>query len=181
MQRDGTLRFTPVDHPDARVQRLGFDLTDPYVEQCWSAVVGPSSTLLLRRLPALWVARVPVEINASELSRSLGLGAGAGEHSRLVTTLQRLVRFDLAAPAGDGAGLDVYRQVAPLNPRQLDRLPEWTRGAHERLFGTHLAQVDDFARRQSSVASITARMDRLQHPPEPTTRGVINRGQTLER
>jgi hypothetical protein len=162
MERDRTLCFTPVDHPNARVRRIGFDLTDPYVEHCWSAVIGPSSTLLLRRLPTLWVARVPAEIDASELSQSLGLGGGVGEHSRLVNTLQRLVRFGLAAPAVDGAGLDVYRQVAPLSGRQLARLPEWTRDAHERLFGTHLEQIDHGARHQASVASITARLDRLQ-------------------
>lgn len=60
--------------PTPRVQRVGFDLTDPYVEHCWSAVIGPTSTLLLRRLPALWIARVPIDIGASDLSRSLGLG-----------------------------------------------------------------------------------------------------------
>jgi hypothetical protein len=163
MERDRVLCFTPVDHPDPRVQRIGFDLTDPYVEQCWSAVVGPSSTLLLRRLPALWVARLPAEIGASELSQSLGLGVGVGEHSRLVNTLERLARFGLARPAPDGAGLDVFRQVPPLSPRQLTRMPEWTRDTHELLFGAHLEQIDHLARHQASVASITARLDRLQH------------------
>lgn len=162
MERDRALCFTPVDHPDARVQRIGFDPTDPYVEQCWSAVIGPSSTLLLRRLPALWVARVPAEIGASELSQSLGLGAGVGEHSRLVSTLERLARFGLARPAPDGAGLDVFRQVPPLSPRQLARVPEWTRDTHERLFGSHLEQIDYLASHQANVASVTARLDRLQ-------------------
>src|SRR3546814_2815573 len=44
----------------------------------------------------------------------------------------------------------------------LSRLPEWTRDTHERLFGAHLEQVDDVARHQADVASITARFDRLQ-------------------
>ena len=123
MERDQTLRFTPVDHPDTRVQRVGFDLNDPYVEQCWSAVVGPSSTLLLRRMTVLWLAQVPAQIGASELSQSLGLGVGVGERSRLANTLNRLVQFGLARPAPDGAGLDVYRQVAPLSPRQVSRVP----------------------------------------------------------
>ncbi len=181
MERDRTLSFTPVDHPDSRVQRVGFDLTDPCVEQCWSAVVGPSSTLLLRRLPALWVNRVPAEIGAAELSRSLGLGAGAGENSRLANTLDRLARFGLARPAPDGCGLDVYRQVAPLSPRQLDRAPQWTQDAHERLFGTHLEQIDDLARHQQNVASITARLDRLQHGSGRPIAGVKSPGQALSR
>lgn len=181
MEPDRTLSFTPIDHPDTRVQRVGFDLTDPYVEQCWSAAIGPSSTLLLRRLPALWVTRVPAAIDASELSQSLGLGASVSEHSRLVNTLQRLVRFGFATPAVDGAGVDVYRQVAPLNPRQLARLPEWTRDTHERLFGAHLEQLDQPARHQASVASITARMDRLQHGPGHASNALTSPGQALGR
>jgi hypothetical protein len=163
MEPDRAVCFTPVDHLDARVQRAGFDLTDPYVEQCWSAAIGPSSTLLLRRLPALWVARVTAAIDASEFSQSLGLGAGVNEHSRLVTTLLQLVRFGFANPASDDAGFDVYGQVAPLNPRQLARLPKWTQDTHERLFGAHIEQLDHGSRHQASVASITARMDRLQY------------------
>jgi hypothetical protein len=165
MERDRTLSFTPIDHPDERVQRIGFDLTDPYVEQCWSAVVGPSSTLLLRRLPTLWITQVPAEIGASDLSRSLGLGVGAGERSRLANTLNRLVQYRLASPSPDGAGIDVYRQVAPLSPRQLARVPEWTHDTHERLFGTHLEQLGDHAQHRSNVASMGARLDRLQHGP----------------
>ena len=176
MEHHRTLQFTPVDHPDARVRRIGFNLTDPYVEQCWSAVLGPSSTLLLRRLPTLWIARVPAEIDAGELSRSLGLGAGVGERSRLAATLDRLVNFGLARPTPDGAGLDVYRQVPPLTQRQLARLPEWTRDAEDRLLGTHLTQIDDSTRHHANVVSITARLDRLQHRAGPRLDGPTHHG-----
>ena len=43
MENHDVLTFTPVENPDPRVQRVGFDLTDPYVEQCWGPVVGPSA------------------------------------------------------------------------------------------------------------------------------------------
>lgn len=181
MERDRTLSFTPVDHPDERVQRIGFDLTDPYVEQCWSSVVGPSSTLLLRRLPTLWISRVPAEVGASDLSRSLGLGIGVGERSRLANTLNRLVQFRLAKPSLDGTGFDVYRQVAPLSPRQLERVPEWTRGTHDRLFGCHLEQIDTAAQHQTNVASIGARLDRIQHGPPAPTNGLHPTGKGLGR
>lgn len=181
MERDRKLSFTPVDHPDQRVQRIGFDLTDPYVEQCWSAVVGPSSTLLLRRLPALWVTRVPAEIGASDLSRSLGLGPGVGDRSRLANTLTRLVQYRLARPAPDGAGFDVYQQVAPLSHRQLARVPEWTHDTHERLFGTHLELIDTLAQHRASVASMGARLDRLQHGPPSATNGLHPIGQDVGR
>lgn len=181
MEPDRTLSFTPVDHPDARVQRIGFDLTDRYVEQCWSAVVGPSSTLLLRRLPVLWVTRVPAEIGASDLSRSLGLGVGVGERSRLTNTLNRVVQYGLARPAANGSGLDVYRQVAPLSPRQLARVPEWTSDTHERLFGEHLEQIDDLARHRANVTSTAARLDRIQYGAARSANVVGHLGQALER
>lgn len=181
MEPHRTLCFTPVDHPDVRVQRLGFDLTDPYVEHCWSAVVGPSSTLLLRRMPTLWVAQVPAEIGASDLSQSIGLGVGAGKRSRLVNTLNRLVQYGLARPPVDGAGLDVYRQVAPLSPRQLARVPQWSRDAHERLFGAHLAQFDDVTRHQANVASTTARLDRIQHGTGRPASAIASDDQALQR
>ncbi|WCO67940.1 hypothetical protein PO878_04285 [Iamia majanohamensis] len=181
MERDRILRFTPVDHPDARVQRVGFDLADPYVEQCWSAVVGPSSTLLLRRMPALWLRQVPAEVGASDLSQSLGLGAGVGEHSRLLSTLDRVVRYRLARPATEGAGLEVFRQVSPLTPRQLVQVPQWTRDTHERLFDAHLGQIDDLARHQANVASITSRLDRIQNGTGRPTSGITPHGPTLQR
>ena len=181
MERDRPLSFTPVDHPDQRVQRIGFDLTDPYVEQCWSAVVGPSSTLLLRRLPTLWVTRVPADIGASDLSLSLGLGVGVGDRSRLANTLNRLVQYRLATPSSDGAGLDVFRKVAPLSARQLARVPKWTHTTHERLFGTHLEQIDDLAQHQASVASITARLDRIQNSSGRPTNGLAPQGKALGR
>lgn len=179
MEPHRTLHLPADDHPDTLLQRIGFDLTDPYVEHRWSALIVPSSTLLLRRLPALWLDRVPAEIGASQLSRSLGLGAGAGEHSRVVNTLERLVRFRFATPAAGGAGLDVYRQVAPLGVRQLARLPEWTRDTHERLFGAHLERVDHLASHQASVASITARIDRLQHGAGHAVNTVTPHGEAL--
>ena len=49
-----TITFTPVNHPNRQVRQVGFDLSDTYVEQCWSAVVGPSAVVLLRRMPELW-------------------------------------------------------------------------------------------------------------------------------
>ena len=179
MERDRALSFTPVDHPDERVQRVGFDLTDPYVEQCWSAVVGPSSTLLLRRLPTLWVAHVPAQIGASDLSRSLGLGVGVGDRSRLANTLNRLVQYRLATPAPGGAGLDVFRKVAPLSARQVVRVPQWTRATHERLVSDHLEQLGESGPQRSNVATMSARLDRLQHTAPVAASGPDARGQAL--
>jgi hypothetical protein len=162
MERDRELVFTPVNHPNPRVRHVGFDLTDTYVEQCWSAVVGPSSTLLLRRLPELWQHEVPVEVPASEFSRSLGLGAGTGPNSRLASTMDRLVRFGLARPDRAG-GLDVYLEVPPLQPRQLERVSEWTRSAHDRLFTAHLEGFEGVSEHRSKVTAATIDLDQFRH------------------
>jgi hypothetical protein len=47
---------------------------------------------------------------------------------------------------------------------QLDRVPEWTRATHERLFGTHLDGLAGVSERDAKITSITARLDRLQQP-----------------
>jgi hypothetical protein len=166
MEHDPALRFSPAHHPNPRVRRVGFELTDPYVEQCWSGVIGPSSTLLLRRMPVLWTERVPAEIRASELSRSIGLGAGTAKTSRVAVTLKRLVEFGLVGPAGpsDDHHFEVFLQVSPLTPRQLARLPEWTHATHDRFLGAHLDGLAATTEHQARIAGITARLDHLQQP-----------------
>jgi hypothetical protein len=161
MEPDRDLVFTPVNHPDPRVRQVGFDLNDTYVEQCWSAVVGPSATLLLRRLPQLWHHQVPAEVPAGEFSQSLGLGAGTGPNSRLASTMDRLVRFGLARPDRAG-GLDVYLEVPPLQTRQLERLPGWTRSTHERLFSAHLDGFEGVAEHRSKVTAATIDLERFR-------------------
>jgi hypothetical protein len=166
MDRDRLLTFTPVNHPNPKVRRVGFELTDPYVEQCWSAVVGPSGTLLLRRMPVLWAERVPAEIPAGELSRSIGLGRGGGTGGRFAATLKRLAQFRLFCPTSTSRDhFDVFVEVPPLTRAQLARMPEWTCTTHDRLFGAHLNGLAGRSDRQARIASVTARLDRLQHRP----------------
>jgi len=167
MEREHGLVLTPVNHPDPRVRRVGFDLSDPYVEQCWSAVVGPSATLLLRRMPELWQAQVPAVVRADELSRSLGLGAGAGPNSRLASTLDRLVRFGLAR-SDQAGGFDVYLEVAPLQARQLERVPEWTRAAHERLFSAHIERFEGVVEPTLEVAPASDLEQYRQRAAQPS-------------
>ena len=151
MERDQVITLNPVSHPDRRVRQVGFGLTDPYVEQCWSAVVGPSTTLLLRRLPELWREHQPAQIEASELGRSLGLSPSMAKHSPLAYTLGRLVRFRFARPVGQQRdNLDVFVEVAPLMAHQLAKVPQWTRNAHDRLLDAHLDGPGSRACRRSS-------------------------------
>jgi hypothetical protein len=166
MEHDRVLTFSPAHHPNPRVRWVGFELTDPYVEQCWSGVIGPSSTLLLRRMPVLWAERVPAEISASDLGRSIGLGSGTAKSSRVAVTQKRLTACGLVRRAGasDDRHFEVFVEVSPLTPRQLERLPEWTRATHDRLLGAHLDGLGATTEQQARIAGITALLDRLQQP-----------------
>lgn len=161
------ITISPAGHPDPRVAHAGFDLEHAYVERCWTPVLGPTSTALLRRLPALWVEAEPVRADFVELSRSLGVGTGRGAHSPLSRTLDRLVRYRFARQAGDGRW-EVFRQVRPLEAHQLDRLPEWSRRMHTELLDRHISGLAS----ASPTAQLTARLDRIQSRRQPHPRPI---------
>lgn len=123
-------------HPDPAVQRAGFALDSAYVEQCWTSMLGPTTVLLLRRMPAWWQQSSLVAVDLVGLARSLGVGATA-KHSPVRRGLGRLVAFGFAAWAGREE-LDVYVQAPPLSPSMVARAPEAVRSAHERLLAAHL-------------------------------------------
>lgn len=149
-------------HPEAVLRRVGFALDHPYVEHCWSAVVGPTSTLLLRRLPLLWREQEPAVVQVRDLARSLGLG---GETGKLRRVLGRLVDFGFANRPGEGV-LEVYTAVRPLTPRQVERLPEWSQQTHSRLLGAHL---DELA---ASTARMNGRLDHLERGSQTSHVGL---------
>jgi hypothetical protein len=151
-------------HPDFEVQRAGFPLDHRYVEQCWAPVIGPSSTLLLRRLPWLWRAGTTVNVEVGDLGRSLGLGAGTRRNSIIGRTLERIVAFRFAEWSAAGV-LDVFTEARPLSARQLEQVPIWTRVLHEQLLDAHLSQLADRATQPmpSPPDLATAMAERLSH------------------
>lgn len=126
-----------VPHPVAPVRRAGFALDDPYLEQCWTPVIGPSSVALLRHCAWRWRDAAPARVRTEDLAGELGLGRGTGRSSPIWHTIDRVVRFRFAATASPGE-LHVYTEVPPVSARQLDRLPTWSRNQHERLLASHL-------------------------------------------
>lgn len=172
MPTPAVLTIHAVPHPEPHVGRVGFPLDHPYVEQCWSPVVGPSCTLLLRRLPVLWQEAEPAIVEAAEVSRSLGLGANTGHrNSRVWRSIERLTQFGLADLSQPDV-LDVYMTVRPLTARQVGRLPDWSQRAHERLLGEHLDQLaaGGYHPEGSPLDHFSARLDHLAqrtvaHPP----------------
>ncbi len=127
METPASLEVHPAPHPKLEVHRAGFPLDHPYIEQCWTPVLGPSSVLLLRRIPWLWREATPAEVDVGELGVQLGLGRGGGRHSPIARTVDRIVRFRFAAWSGP-----------PLSQRHLDRVPRWCANRHEQLLSAHL-------------------------------------------
>jgi len=149
MENPSSLEVHPAPHPKLEVHRAGFPLDHPYLEQCWTPVLGPSSVLLLRRIPWLWRESAPAEVDVGELGAQLGLGRGDGRHSPMARTVERIVRFRFASWSGPGA-LDVFTEVPPLPDRHLDRVPGWCVERHEQLLTAHL---DALGRQGGGVAA----------------------------
>jgi hypothetical protein len=158
-----SLRLHAVPHPSAQVRQAGFALDHPYLEQCWAPVIGPTSVLLLRRMPVLWRDGLTVEVDPAELAASLGLSPRVGRHGALARTLDRLERYEFAH-RGTPGDLEVFTELPPVTQRHLDRLPAWSRQRHHELLGTHL---DRLAARHSTPPAPTDIAARLEHMSRP--------------
>ena len=174
MPTPAVLTIHAVPHPEPHVGRVGFPLHHPYVEQCLSAVIGPSCTLLLRRLPLLWREQEPAVVKTSELSRSLGLGGNTGyKSSRFWRTVERFTQYGLATLSQPDV-LEVYVTVRPLGPVKVRQLPEWSQRAHHRLLGEHLDRLaaGGHDRDATPLDDIAARLDRLAGDPVTPSPGL---------
>ncbi len=124
--------LTVVPWPDVVIDALGHDPRSPYVETYWLAVLGPSTTWLLRRLAFRLEAEPDgFSLDLAETARSLGLGAKGGRHSPFVRALGRCVSFDLARPESHDS-LAVRRRLPPLSRRQVLHLPRSLQQGHQR-------------------------------------------------
>jgi hypothetical protein len=127
-----TTALTVVPWPDVVIDALGHDPRSPYVETYWLAVLGPSTTWLLRRLAFRLEAEPDgFSLDLAETARSLGLGAKGGRHSPFVRALGRCVSFDLARPESYDS-LAVRRRLPPLSRRQVLHLPPSLQQSHQR-------------------------------------------------
>lgn len=131
------LTIHAVPHRNPQVRQVGVGLDHPYVEQCWTPILGPSSVLLLRRMPILWQQADPIEIATTDLSRSIGLGGDTSANSPIQHTLDRLERYGFCRQ-GPGGQIAMPITAGPLSLQQLERVPEWCQQRHEDLWGRHL-------------------------------------------
>lgn len=108
-----------------------FPVAHPYAETLWLPVIGPSATLVLRRLGA-WAEACPdgLTVQLPELSEALGFGGASGPGSSVQRTLRRLLTFGLATWSGR---LEVATTIPPLADRQLRRLSPGLVRTHDRM------------------------------------------------
>jgi len=115
---------------DDLVDALGHDPRSLYVERFWLGTLGPSTTWLLRRIAAGFEQHpTGFPLPLAETAREIGLGDKGGRHSPSMRALVRCCQFDVARPVGPV--LEVRRKLAPLNRRQIARLPDRLRASHE--------------------------------------------------
>ena len=114
---------------DPIVERVGFDACGDYVELFWLPIIGPTSTLLLRRLAIMAVLDPhDCRIDSRSMARALGLGTDVSSRSSFARSIDRLAMFGLVRIAG--RSLEVRSVVPPLTLKQLSRLPEHLQIAH---------------------------------------------------
>lgn len=130
---DGSIRVTAWS--DEYLAEHGHDVRSSYVELFWLGVLGPSSTVLLRRL-ASGLERAPEGylLPVVDTARSLGLGPPTSRQSPFLRALHRCVVFRVARFVG--SDLQVRSKLPTLHASQLSRLPESLQAAHG-LISTH--------------------------------------------
>jgi hypothetical protein len=135
---------------DPVVERAGFPVSSLYTETVLLPVLGPSTTLCLRRLGG-WATAFPngTGVDTGRLARDLGLSDSLASNSPMSRTLTRLCRFGMARWV-DGE-LAVRTRVAPLAERQLQRLSPQMVDVHRRLVRRQV--LEERARACSSVSA----------------------------
>lgn len=125
-----TVRVEP--WPDSVLDQVGHDPRSTYVERFWLPVLGPSTTLLLRRLAdGLDESPEGFELHLADAARQLGLGIRGTRQSPFLRALDRCCSFG-AAQQLPGDRLAVRRRLAPLSQRQQQRLTPALAAEHER-------------------------------------------------
>jgi hypothetical protein len=115
---------------DPVVDPIGHDPRSRYVELFWLGVLGPTATLLLRRLAdGLDAYPDGFELDVPNLARGLGIKLQGQRRAAFANALERTVLFGMAQHHTHG--LLVRRRIPPLSHRQISQLPDDLRHAHD--------------------------------------------------
>ncbi|MFN8017721.1 MAG: hypothetical protein U0P45_06325 [Acidimicrobiales bacterium] len=140
------LRVTPWHDPV--LDAVGHDPRSPYVERFLLPILGPSTTLLVRRLATELEAQPEgLDLDLDATARSLGLSLRGGPTGPFYRALARTQQFHITAPTGPTA-FKVRLRLQTLTHRQVDRLPEALRREHAAWTTAPSAEPDDEQRRR---------------------------------
>jgi len=121
------LSVTPWWDPELALS--GFDPLGAYVERYWLPILGPASTLTLRRL-VRGLADNPsgFSVSVEELARGLGIGTALSRNSPAPRAIERLTYFGMARHVG--GSLAVRTHVPAVGQHLVRRLPAALRDTH---------------------------------------------------
>lgn len=113
---------------DQLVETHGHRVDSEYVETFWLPSLGPTATLMLRRV-GMWVLAGPVVVDDIDgFYRAFGV-AGTGNNSPGRRALDRLTRFGAARWAAPDT-LQVRSHLDNIRPKAVTLLPDWLATAH---------------------------------------------------
>jgi hypothetical protein len=122
------LRITRWDDPV--VDAVGHDPRSAYVERYWLALLGPSTTFLVRRIAADLEAHPDgFDLPLEETANALGLGIRSGLSGPFYRALARTGQFHITRADGPGA-LAARTKLQTLTRHQVERLPPLLRDEH---------------------------------------------------
>ncbi len=135
----------------APTDAVDHDPRSGYVETFWLPVLGPSTTLLVRRLAERFEASPDgFELDSAAMGVDLGLGSKVSGRSGIVRTIDRCVTFKLAEFRGDV--LHVRRRLPTLSMRQTRKLSPRLRALHGGWLEAAMPQQHAVVLRASHVA-----------------------------
>jgi len=139
---------------DPVIDPIGHDPRSRYVELFWLGVLGPTATLLLRRL-ADGLESYPdgFELDVPDLARGLGIKLQGQRRAAFLNALQRTVLFGMAQHHTHG--LLVRRRIPPLSHRQVQQLPDDLRRAHEDWAGPSVLTFPEHVRWRAEALADT--------------------------
>ena len=131
------LTFTlPIDHlrithwDDPLVEAVGHDPRSAYVERYWLALLGPSTTFLIRRIAGELEAHPDgFDLPLEETANAIGLGLRGGLSGPFYRALARTGQFSITKANGPSE-LAARTMLQTLTLHQVDRLPPMLKEEH---------------------------------------------------
>jgi hypothetical protein len=139
---------------DPVVDPIGHDPRSRYVELFWLGILGPTATLLLRRLAdGLDAYPDGFELDVPDLARGLGIKLHGQRRAAFVNALHRTVLFGMAQEHSHG--LMVRRRIPPLSHRQVQQLPRDLAQAHQEWAGPSILSYPEHIRWRADALAQT--------------------------